>query len=795
MGLFLHIAIIKKRGIFPVKKYLSSIASDNNFYLDPAQCLIETSAGGTIVQLNDDCSSYEDVACELSKKADNIVLLCYIYDDDFWGYSLYDRGKKLDCFCPIPDYFGEIDKKERLRMAGNAEILAQSFSVSVQKLNRYLCFWEETNLKEKAYFDDQYGYHDVWQITDFINALGFPFPLSDRPEEIKTEKKQKIIKEMKQEIKDKEPFHFQVNLGGMLDILSNHLYKSPDVFIRELLQNGIDAITLRQKEQPGWKDGRITILVEPGHRIEFRDNGSGLSEEGIHRFLAVIGQSSKTQLIDGKIPEDYIGRFGIGLLSCFMVSDSIVVHTKPIDGSTAHVWTGLPDGTYTLAPLYQMTYHSGSSNKIESAGTTVILTAKPGAEHYFQPEKIIELVQYYGLVLPVPIYLQGNPERLNNIPADFSIISRSQLLSFGEWLFQEQFLDAIPIQTPHLSGVAYILSYRTDSSLKAGHRIYLKQMLLTEEGNTLLPSWAFFLRCFLNTRNLRPTASREDFYEDMELNVARKEFENAVKNYLEQIVQNDPNLLSQIVNTHVRAIKSIAVWDDTLFALFIDYLPFETSEGTFTGAMLKKVKEATWVSSVSRFKQLKPIFMAQGKLLICTGYTFDEELISKLSRIFALPFSPLQEDNIDLVLNELSPAEQYQMSSLIWVANEALEEFDCQADVRRFLPADLPVLYSMSDEVQFLRQVQSARDISSNIFSDALSSLLESVEQKPLAMLYFNLNSPLIQRLATIQDESLLESISQVLYVQALLAGGHSLRGGELKTMNRELLNLIEHST
>ena len=53
-----------------------------------------------------------------------------------------------------------------------------------------------------------------------------------------------------------ESFRFQVNLGGMLDILSNHLYKSPDVFLRELLQNGADAITLRQKRQPGWTGGR-----------------------------------------------------------------------------------------------------------------------------------------------------------------------------------------------------------------------------------------------------------------------------------------------------------------------------------------------------------------------------------------------------------------------------------------------------------------------------------------------------------------------------------------------------------
>ena len=123
----------------------------------------------------------------------------------------------------------------------------------------------------------------------------------------------------------------------------------------------------------------------------------------------MIGQSSKTELVNGKIPEDYIGRFGIGLLSCFMVSDSIVVHTRPAVGGAAHMWTGLPDGTYALEPLEEC-----------PVGTSVILTAKPGMEHYFQHRKVAELVRYYGLALPVPVYLSGNPERLNSIPADFT---------------------------------------------------------------------------------------------------------------------------------------------------------------------------------------------------------------------------------------------------------------------------------------------------------------------------------------------------------------------------------------
>lgn len=580
-----------------------------------------------------------------------------------------------------------------------------------------------------------------------------------------------------------DTYHFQVNLGGMLDVLSNHLYKSPDVFLRELLQNGVDAVTLRQKEQPDWTGGKITITVEPGRRLIFRDNGAGLSEEGIHRFLAVIGQSSKTELVNGTIPEDYIGRFGIGLLSCFMVSDSIVVHTRPAEGGRAHVWTGLPDGTYTLESLEEC-----------PVGTAVILTAKPGMEHYFQHRKVAELVRYYGLALPVPVYLSGNSERLNSIPADFTGISRSQLLSFGEWLFEEEFLEAIPIQTPHISGVAYVLPYRTAPSAKGRHRIYLKQMLLTERGDTLLPPWAFFLQCFLNTRGLRPTASREDFYEDGALSDAREEFAAAVRRHLAQLAEEDPDRLKGIVSVHAEAIKAMAVWDDELFRLFVDYLSFETSEGLMTGAALKRAGEAVWVHSVPKFKQLKPIFMAQGRLLICTGYASDQELIQAMAERFGLPFQPLHEEEMFDTLEEITAAERQRGERLLRAADEALLPFECQAKLRRFLPADLPVLYAMSDEVQFLRQLQTAQENSSGIFSGALASMLSGVEERPLATLYLNLNSPIVRRLVTTADPELLASMARVLYVQALLAGGHPLRGGELKTMNQALLDLLEHT-
>ncbi|MDE6087637.1 MAG: ATP-binding protein, partial [Oscillospiraceae bacterium] len=183
---------------------------------------------------------------------------------------------------------------------------------------------------------------------------------------------------------------FQVNLGGMIDILSNHLYSSPDVFVRELLQNGTDAISARKLSDPGFQDGRIMIRIRERESLSFRDNGTGLTEQEIHQFLAVIGQSSKRDLQTGKIREDYIGRFGIGLLSCFMVTDEIIIRTRSAK-NPAYVYEfhGKPDGTYEV-------WETDELHRFP-IGTEILIQAKKNCESYFTEEKICELVRYYGL--------------------------------------------------------------------------------------------------------------------------------------------------------------------------------------------------------------------------------------------------------------------------------------------------------------------------------------------------------------------------------------------------------------
>ena len=86
---------------------------------------------------------------------------------------------------------------------------------------------------------------------------------------------------------------FQVDLRGLVDLLSHHLYSSPKVYVRELLQNGIDAVTMR-----GATDDRPAILLTGADqstdgRMHCFDSGVGLDDSDVRTFLATIGRSSK----------------------------------------------------------------------------------------------------------------------------------------------------------------------------------------------------------------------------------------------------------------------------------------------------------------------------------------------------------------------------------------------------------------------------------------------------------------------------------------------------------------------
>src|SRR5204863_3164634 len=102
---------------------------------------------------------------------------------------------------------------------------------------------------------------------------------------------------------------FQVDLRGVIDLLSNHLYSSPEVFARELLQNAVDAITARRGLEPEHAGAIHFELAAPSGApptLFVDDDGIGLSEDDMHRFLSTIGASSKRDDLAAR-RQDFLG--------------------------------------------------------------------------------------------------------------------------------------------------------------------------------------------------------------------------------------------------------------------------------------------------------------------------------------------------------------------------------------------------------------------------------------------------------------------------------------------------------
>ncbi len=457
-------------------------------------------------------------------------------------------------------------------------------------------------------------------------------------------------------------------------------------------------------------------------------------------------------------------------------------------------WRALPDGTYTFKSL---------SSDI-GFGTQVALTARADMEEYFTFDRLAELAKHYGSMLPYPIKViagkrseivneQGAPWRLEF--ASKKERSRA-LLQFGREAFGADFFDAIPLKarSGDIDGVAFVLPYEANLTGKRSHRVYLKNMLLSENADNLLPEWAFFVKAIVNANDLRPTASRETFYEDTKLAAARKALGESLRNYLVELAEQQPDKFTKFIDLHHRALKALAVEDDEFFRLFIDYLPFETTHGRMAlGEYRREQAEVLYAVSVDQFRQIASIAAGQGRCIINAGYTFDQELMVKTGETFDVAVREVDAAEIVESFEEATVEEREAAELMLSVAESALKPFKCTPELRRFNPREVPALFSTSKEGRFFRSVEQSREISTPLWGGVLDQLKPRGRQAvPYSLLCLNYANPLVRRLASLRNKSLLCRAIEMLYVQALLLGHQPLNAKELALLNEGLLALIE---
>ncbi len=595
---------------------------------------------------------------------------------------------------------------------------------------------------------------------------------------------------------NKDTYRFQVNLSGMINILSNHLYSNPRVFLREVMQNGVDAVTARTQIEPE-HTGHIHIELTgdiTNRTLIIEDNGIGLTEEDIHEFLAQIGQSSKRGEAAFTGETSFIGRFGIGLLSCFMVSDEFVMVTRSAKGGPTLEWRGQPDGTYSIRKL----------DTELSPGTKVYLRCKPGSEMYFDPEYLAEGLYYYGALLPYPITLHyGEQSKVINDQRpvwlhepELARSHRDEVLDFGERLMGERFKDFIPLRTSsgRTGGIAFVLPHSVNLNAKRSHQVYLKSMLVSDKAENILPDWAFFVKCLIWTDELQPTASREHFYEDEKLQQVREELGDSIRSELMRMADYDSDRLQHIIQLHVLSMKALATEDEQFYRIIHRWLPFETTFGRRTlGEMLKEHDTIYFTLTLDEYRQITHVAAAQALLVVNGGYIYDAELMSALPLVNdAVSTNRLMPEDVSLSFVDLTPDERRAYYELTRTADTALQRFRCQIQLKRFKPSELPALFTLSKESSELRSLEAAKEVSTDTLSSILGSLGSAMEQSAYSTLYLNLDNPVVSKIFMPGNEAMMVVAVEMLYVNALMMGHYPMNRQELATLNQGILRFIE---
>lgn len=371
-------------------------------------------------------------------------------------------------------------------------------------------------------------------------------------------------------------------------------------------------------------------------------------------------------------------------------------------------------------------------------------------------------------------------------------------MALGKEIFETDFLGYIPLESKSglFSGVAYILPHAVSPHAKTHHRIYLKNMLLTEDGESILPKWSGFLRCFLNTQKLRPTASRESFYEDELLAQAREELSACISGYLMQLSHTDPALLEELIRIHIMAIKSMASEDETFFRTFIPFIRFETNMGELSGKELMTRRDAiSFTTDINQFHRTSALMLSQGQLLLNACYVYDASLLRMLqSYDEELVIYPLELVTFDEFLEDPGIDAIHDSAALAKTAAALFQRFDCEVQIKAFSPAQVPVFYMLDDNAETLREIRRSRENSSELFSTMLDAFAAELHTARAA-LYLNWRNPLVKRLASLQDQEKVRVCLEILYVQTLLTGRFPMQGSEMALLNDNLIQLIEWGT
>ena len=577
-----------------------------------------------------------------------------------------------------------------------------------------------------------------------------------------------------------------IHAENIFPIIKKWLYSDKDIFIRELISNGCDAVNKYKKlislgEAKGNTDESYKIKVsidKENSALIFEDNGIGMTAEEVEKYINQVAFSGAEDFFNtykDKMNEenDIIGHFGLGFYSSFMVSKKVQIDTLSYKENATPVRWVSEDG---------LEFELTQSDSRKTRGTTITLFLADDSKEFLEEYTVRNIIDKYCSFLPVDIYLETikteetkEDEVVDTTPIndtnplwlkapkdctdeEYKEFYRKVFKTFDEPLFWIHLNVDYPF---NLKGILYFPKLKNEFELIEGKvKLYNNQVFVADNIKEVIPEFLLLLKGVIDCPDLPLNVSRSFLQNDRDVSKISKHIVKKVADKLKSLYKNERENYEKFWDDIQVFIKFGCLKDESFYDKVKDSILFKTINLQYItlNDYLENCKEkhqnkVFYVSNEEQQSQYIKLFKDYGLDAVILDSTIDNHFISMIEfKNQGVRFNRIDADLSDILKENDNEDNKEIKTDIENLFKDVIGDRINNYSVESLKSEDTPAIILISEQSRRMAEMRSQ-------FA-GMDFGMSFEEEKTLVI---NNNSSIVKKLVSLKDdESKKEQISLI---------------------------------
>lgn len=590
-----------------------------------------------------------------------------------------------------------------------------------------------------------------------------------------------------------------IDTENIFPIIKKWLYSDKDIFIRELISNGCDAVSKHKRlVSLGETDGddkpyKITVAVSKKNKtLSFSDNGIGMTADEIDKYINQVAFSGAEDFFNkykDKMEEsnDIIGHFGLGFYSAFMVSSNVEIDTLSFASGAKPIKWQSADG---------MQFEITEDGTRTERGTTIILTLAEDSEEFLDEYHLRSIIKKYCSFLPVEIYVENTDkleeeakkkaeevakkaqegadnetseeepkEEIKSVPLNDTNplwlkspkdCTDEEYIKFYQQVFnvfdEPLFWIHLNVDYPfNLKGILYFPKLKNEFELVEGKvKLYNNQVFVADNIKEVIPEFLLLLKGVIDCPDLPLNVSRSFLQNDRDVSKISKHIVKKVADKLKSLCKNEREKYESFWDDIQVFIKYGCLKDEGFYDKIKEYILYKDLDGKYITlkdyleyAKDKHENKVFYVVDKEQQSQYIKLFKEYDLNAVILDCTIDNNFITFLEyKESGVRFKRIDSDLSDVLKDKDEEKDEKADEEIVNFFKEKIGDRVQKYSVESLKKEDTPAVILISEESRRMMEMQSR-----------FAGLDYGFDLKEEKTLVINDRNPLIKKVLSLRDD------------------------------------------